>query len=77
MSTPEQIRDEARDALRRTPEEDACIDWYCDSARVSNLVRWLYERDEIDISDIDSLCYFLDKPWKWDADYRRMWKETH
>lgn len=73
MSTKQQRRDEAREELRNPPPEHDEF-WYCKSENISTLIRWLYDRDELSL-DIDSLCYLLDKPWKWDADYRAMRKE--
>lgn len=48
-------------------------DWFEDSGNIAALLRWLRDSDEG--IDLDSAIELVEKPWKWNAEYRRLLAE--
>ena len=54
-------------------------DWHTTYGNVTALGYWLVKTDQMDGEDmrdaLNNLQYFYEKPWKWDAEYKKYLEE--
>lgn len=46
--------------------------WCSDPAEIGRLIRWLRDGDGLAEDELEHVLEILEKPWKWDTEYRDM-----